>query len=148
MAISSVDISNLYIFVDTIIPSTDDMPAASEVISVDDIKWILEETQKYEESLDRCLYFIKKEPLTRVKGGIKELSDDQKIEILTLMQSIITDAFNLFVEVIYLLYYSKDQVHEKISWNTDESADENKMQKFDESILSKVKEREPFWKKV
>ena len=48
MAISSVDISNLYFFVDTIIPSTDDMPAASEVISVDDIKWILEETQKYE----------------------------------------------------------------------------------------------------
>lgn len=148
MAISSVDISNLYFFVDTIIPSTDDMPAASEVISVDDIKWILEETQKYEESLDRCLYFIKKEPLTRVVGGIKELSDDQKIEILTLMQSIITDAFNLFVEVVYLLYYSKDQVHEKISWNTDESADENKMEKFDESILSKVKEREPFWKKV
>ena len=148
MAISSVDISNLYFFVDTIIPSTDDMPAASEVISVDDIKWILEETQKYEESLDRCLYFIKKEPLTRVECCIKELSDDQKIEILTLMQSIITDAFNLFVEVIYLLYYSKDQVHEKISWNTDESADENKMQKFDESILSKVKEREPFWKKV
>ena len=64
------------------------------------------------------------------------------------MQSIITDAFNLFVEVVYLLYYSKDQVHEKISWNTDESADENKMEKFDESILSKVKEREPFWKKV
>ena len=32
MAISSVDISNLYFFVDTIIPSTDDMPAASEVI--------------------------------------------------------------------------------------------------------------------
>ena len=60
MAISSVDISNLYFFVDTIIPSTDDMPAASEVISVDDIRWILEETQKYEESLDRCLYFIKK----------------------------------------------------------------------------------------
>ena len=148
MAISSVDISNLYFFVDTIIPSTDDMPAASEVISVDDIRWILEETQKYEESLDRCLYFIKKEQLTRVEGGIKELSDDQKIEILTLMQSIITDAFNLFVEVIYLLYYSKDKVHEKISWNTDESADENKMQKFDESILSKVKEREPFWKKV
>ena len=148
MAISSVDISNLYFFVDTIIPSTDDMPSASEVISVDDIKWILEETQKYEESLDRCLYFIKKEPLTRVEGGIRELSDDQKIEILTLMQSIITDAFNLFVEVVYLLYYSKDQVHEKISWNTDESADENKMEKFDESILSKVKEREPFWKKV
>ena len=47
MAISSVDISNLYFFVDTIIPSTDDMPAASEVISVDDIRWILEETQKY-----------------------------------------------------------------------------------------------------
>ena len=148
MAISTVDISNLYFFVDSIIPSTEEMPAASEVIAVDDIKWLLEETQKYEESLIRCLNFIKKEPLTRVEGGIKELSEDQKIEILTLMQSIIIDAFDLFVEVIYLLYYSKDEVHKKISWNTNESAEENKMEKFDESILSKIKQREPFWKKV
>jgi hypothetical protein len=64
------------------------------------------------------------------------------------MQSVLPDQFNLFIEVIYLLYYSKEKVHEIINWNTEESIDENKMDPFDESILENVKKREPFWKKV
>jgi len=148
MDIENNDITNLFSFVDTIIPSDESMPSASEIISSEDLKWILEENNKYIDSIKDCLNFIKKEPSTRVVGGIQELNEDHRIEILNLMQSIIPDQFNLLIEVIYLLYYSKEKVHEIIGWNTDESSDENKMIPFDSTILENVKKREPFWKKV
>lgn len=148
MDIRNSDLSNLFSFVDTVIPADENMPAASEIISEEDLKWIVENNHKYIESLNECLSFIKKEPSTRVVGGIHELNEDHRIEILNLMQSVLPDQFNLFIEVIYLLYYSKEKVHEIINWNTEESIGENKMDPFDESILENVKKREPFWKKV
>jgi len=148
MDINNTDLNNLFSFADTIIPADERMPSASEIISVEDMKWLLEKTNKYSKSLHECLNFIKKEPATRVVGGIHELTNNHRIEILHLMQSVIPDQFNLFIEIIYLLYYSKEKVHEIIKWNTEESSDENKMDPFDESILENVKKREPFWKKV
>jgi hypothetical protein len=148
MDIKNNDINNLFTFADTIIPSDEIMPAASEIISSEDFKWILENNNKYVDSIKDCLNFIKKEPSTRVVGGIQELNEDHRVEILSLMQSVIPVQFNLFIEVIYLLYYSKEKIHEIIGWNTDESSVENKMIPFDSTILENVKKREPFWKKV
>ena len=148
MDIKNNDLKNLFSFVNTIIPSDESMPSASEIISIEDIKWLLEKTHKYSISLKECIDFVKKEPATRVVGGVQELSENHRIEILNLMQSIIPEHFDILIEVIYLLYYSKDQVHEIIGWNTDESSDVNKLNPFDESILKNIKKREPFWKKV
>ena len=135
MDIKNIDITNLFTFADTIIPSDEIMPAASEIISFEDLKWILENNNKYVDSIKDCLNFIKKEPSTRVVGGIQELNEDHRVEILSLMQSVIPVQFNLFIEVIYLLYYSKEKIHEIIGWNTDESSVENKMIPFDSTIL-------------
>jgi len=148
MDINNNDISNLFSFVDTVIPSIDEMPSASEVISKEDLVWILENNIKYIDPIKDFLSFVKKEPASRVVGGIQELNDDHRIEILNLMQSIMPVQFNLFIEVIYLLYYSKENVHEIIGWNSDELSDENKMKPFDKTILEKVSKREPFWKQV
>ncbi len=148
MDIKNNDLKNLFSFVNTIIPSDESMPSASEIISIEDIKWLLEKTHKYSTSLKECIDFVKKEPATRVVGGVQELSENHRIEILNLMQSIIPEHFDMFIEVIYLLYYSKDQVHLIIGWNTDESSEVNKLNPFDESILQNIKKREPFWKKV
>lgn len=147
MDLKNTDLNNLFSFADTIIPADERMPSASEIISLEDMKWLLENTTKYSKSLNECLNFIKKEPATRVVGGIHELTNNHRIEILNLMQTIVPDHFNLFIEVIYLLYYSKDKTHEIIGWDTDESSDENKLDPFDNAILEKVKKREPFWKK-
>ena len=54
----------------------------------------------------------------------------------------------MFIEIVYLLYYSKSEIHEKIRWNTDELAEENKMEAFDDSILNNIKKRGPFWRKA
>ena len=148
MEIKNNDLKNLFSFADAIIPADENMPSASEIISVEDLKWLLEKTQKYSNPLKECLDFVKKEPATRVVGGVQELTEIHRIEILNLMQAIIPEQFVFFIEVIYLLYYSKNQVHEVIGWTPDESLEENKLNPFDESILENIKKREPFWKKV
>ena len=131
MKINSNEIKILYSFFDQIIPSDELMPSATAVIS-----------------LFQIIYFIKKEPNTRVGGGPSSLSGPQKVEIIELMEALIPNELLMFIEIIYLLYYSKKEVHEKIGWNPDEFAEENKMHPFDSSILKNIKKRDPFWRKV
>ena len=81
MTFSSKDINNLYGFSDIILPETGKMPSALQIIAKEDIVWMLEETNKYQQALIEVLNFIKKEPSSRVTGGISELSENQKIEM-------------------------------------------------------------------
>ncbi len=148
MTFSSKDINNLYGFSDIILPETGKMPSALQIIAKEDIVWMLEETNKYQQALIEVLNFIKKEPSSRVTGGISELSENQKIEMISLMESIIPEETNLFIEMIYLLYYSKEEIHNLIGWDPDENSEENKLEPFNNSILENVKKREPFWRKV
>ena len=148
MKINSNEIKILYSFFDQIIPSDELMPSATAVISLFDFEKLLLENNKYKISLDQIIYFIKKEPNTRVAGGPSSLSEPQKVEIIKLMEALIPNDLLMFIEIIYLLYYSKKEVHEKIGWNPDEFAEENKMHPFDSSILKNIKKRDPFWRKV
>ena len=148
MSISNNEIDILYSFFDQIIPSSDDMPCATEAIDKKDFEILISEISIYELSIDQIIYFIKREPTSRVGGGASSLTEIQKGEILELMESIIPDDFLMFIEIVYLLYYSKSEIHEKIGWNTDELAEENKMEAFDDSILNNIKKRDPFWRKA
>ena len=70
--------------------------------------------------------FIRKEPTARVMGGPMVVNEKQRADILVLMESIIPDDFSTLIETVYLLYYSKSEIHEKINWDTREDSEENK----------------------
>ena len=56
------------------------------------------------------------------------------------------DIFELFIELIYLAYYSDPRVHRRIGWQTGPmQPNGHLLPPWDESILNKVKNREPFW---
>ena len=74
MKINSNEIKILYSFFDQIIPSDELMPSATAVISLFDFEKLILENNKYKISLDQIIYFIKKEPNTRVVGGPSSLS--------------------------------------------------------------------------
>ena len=92
MSISNNEIDILYSFFDQIIPSSDDMPCATEAIDKKDFEILISENSKYELSIDQIIYFIKREPTSRVGGGASSLTEIQKGEILELMESIIPEA--------------------------------------------------------
>ena len=148
MSISKLEINILYDFFDLIIPSNEKMPPASEIISEEEVLKLLSTTDKYDKGLSNLVSFIRKEPTARVMGGPIVLNEKQRADILALMESIIPDDFSTLIETVYLLYYSKSEIHEKINWNTEEESEENKMKSFDPSILKNVSKKTPFWKKV
>ena len=148
MSISKLEINILYDFFDLIIPSNEKMPPASEIISEEEVLKLLSTTDKYDKGLSNLVSFIRKEPTARVMGGPIVLNEKQRSDILALMESIIPDDFSTLIETVYLLYYSKSEIHEKINWNPEEESEENKMKSFDPSILKNVSKKTPFWKKV
>lgn len=148
MSISKLDVNILYEFFDLIIPSNEKMPPASEVITEEEFLKLISTTDKYDEGLSNVVSFIRKEPTARVMGGPMVVNEKQRADILVLMESIIPDDFSTLIETVYLLYYSKSEIHEKINWDTREDSEENKIDPFDPAILKNISKKTPFWKKV
>jgi hypothetical protein len=148
MSISKLEINILYDFFDLIIPTNEKMPPASEIITEEEFLKLLSSTHKYDKGLSNVVSFIRKEPTARVMGGPMVLNEKQRSDILVLMESTIPDDFSALIETVYLLYYSKKEIHEKINWDTEEESEENKMEPFDPSILKNISKKTPFWKKV
>jgi hypothetical protein len=142
---SKPDIKLLFKFFDLIIPQSENMPSASEVIAVEDVEKILSGTHKYIEPLSKITDFARSKISAEAEN---ELTDNHMTEMLLSMESTMASDFSMFVELIYLIYYSKGQVHEKINWDTDELAIKNRTPQFDDVILHNIAQRPPFWRQA
>ncbi|MBT4126134.1 MAG: hypothetical protein HOJ22_05775 [Chloroflexi bacterium] len=59
------------------------------------------------------------------------------------------NAFTLWLDVVYSIYYMQPEVHKRLGWHGRAPQPEgNSMPPWDESILSNIRKREPFWRKV
>jgi len=57
--------------------------------------------------------------------------------------------FGLWLDAVYTIYYMQPKVHQRIGWHgRSPQPDGNQMPPWDESVLEKVRRREPFWRKV
>ena len=133
-------------FLEVIIPSNDDMPSAKDIdLNLDNI---LKENQKYIKPTKEIISFIEKEPASRVMGGVLSLTEIQKIDILKMAEHLFSDQFGIFIELIYLGYYSYLEVQKKINWTFDQDSKDFNIIPFDDSILEKISKRDPFWRKA
>ena len=133
-------------FLEVIIPSNDDMPSAKDIdLNLDNI---LKENQKYIKPIKEIVGFMQKEPASRVMGGVLSLNEIQKIDILKMAEHLFSDQFGIFIELIYLGYYSNPEVHKKINWTLDQEGRDFNHTPFDDSILEKISKRDPFWRKA
>ena len=133
-------------FLEVIIPSNDDMPSAKDIdLNLDNI---LKENQKYIKPIKEIVGFMQKEPASRVMGGVLSLTEIQKIDILKMAEHLFSDQFGIFIELIYLGYYSNLEVQKKINWTFDQDSKDFNIIPFDDSILEKISKRDPFWRKA
>ena len=57
--------------------------------------------------------------------------------------------FDKFVDLIYIVYYSDERVHQRIGWRSGPLQPLGwELPVWDPAILEKVSKREPFWRKV
>ena len=146
MKIDNVEMNILKSFLEVIIPSNDDMPSAKDIdLNLDKI---LKENQKYIKPTKEIISFMEREPASRVMGGVLSLTEIQKIDILKMAEHLFSDQFGIFIELIYLGYYSNPEVHKKINWTLDQEGRDFNHTPFDDSILEKISKRDPFWRKA
>ena len=146
MKINNVEMNILKSFLDVIIPSNDDMPSGKDInLNLDNI---LKENQKYIKPIKEIVGFMQKEPASRVMGGVLSLTEIQKIDILKMAEHLFPDQFVIFIELIYLGYYSNPEVHKKINWTLDQDGKDFNLTSFDDSILENISKRDPFWRKA
>ena len=81
-------------------------------------------------------------------GGVLSLTEIQKIDILKMAEHLFSDQFGIFIELIYLGYYSNLEVQKKINWTFDQDSKDFNIIPFDDSILEKISKRDPFWRKA
>ena len=130
---------------DVIIPSVDDLPGAGGLDLISELKRMSDQHYKFMGIIDDAVkYIFSKIPVDHDQSSRKVI----EVAIRTLEQDN-PELFGLFIEIIYLAYYSDPRVHLHIGWKTGPLQPEgHPMPPWDESILGTVRKRHPFWVKV
>ena len=134
---------------DIIIPSIDDVPGAGEMGLAKEAEELAARIPEYGESLHRILEALSLEPSVRVEGGFAALDEEQRMSAIEVLEVNMPKYFDKFVDLIYIVYYSDERVHERIGWRSGPLQPLGwELPAWDPAILDKVSKREPFWRKV
>ena len=128
---------------DRVVPSVGDLPGAGGL-------GLAEEVIKRS-----AADFRFQDALTAVVGALPSpgdflvLDDDGQDTALRTVESSHPDAFGLWLDVVYTVYYMQPEVHQRLNWHGRSPQPEgNTMPPWDESVLSTIRQREPFWRTV
>ena len=131
------------------IPSNQEILAAGDKGLLNELEFLFFDSSAHKDSIIRILDCIKLNVYSRSHGSFFSMSKNKKIETLEWIEKNMFDEFSNLKEAIFSTYYRDDEVIKKIGWDTDfiEKDDFIKLN-WDPSILNKVKEMKPFWKKI
>lgn len=82
-------------------------------------------------------------------GNFLTLDGSEQDDVLRNIEASLPDAFGLWLDVVYTIYYMQPPVHEWLNWHgRPPQPVGNVMPPWDESILEVTRQREPFWRQV
>ena len=128
---------------DRVIPPVDDLPGAGGMGLADEV-------------IERCGADVRfNNALGTVLGALPSSTDFVALDgegqdgALRAVESSHPAAFGLWLDVVYTVYYMQPSVHQRLSWHgRSPQPDGNEMPPWDESVLSVIRQREPFWRTV
>jgi hypothetical protein len=134
---------------DLIVPAVDDLPGAGEMGLGADAEKLALRVEDYGEALQRVLDALSLDPTARAEGGFAALDEEQQVAALKVLEANMPKHFDNFVDLVYIVYYSHEQVHKRIGWRSGPLQPLGwELPPFDPSILETVSKRRPFWRKV
>ena len=147
--LSSMDKRNLKAVMDRLIPPVGGLPGAGSMDLVKQVEKMSDEHYRFKKSVLSFLEALSLDMSVLAFGGLMAITDDQKDNVISEIETALPEIFQNFVEVVYLAYYGDPAVHKRIGWNTGPIQPNGfTLQKFDDAILHKISKREPFWRKV
>ena len=134
---------------DLIVPAVDDLPGAGELGLAAQAEELTERVYDYRGPLLDVLDALSLEPSARAEGGFAALDDEQRTTALNVLEASMPKRFDMFVDLVYIVYYSDERVHQRIGWRSGPLQPLGwEIPPWDPSILETVSQREPFWRNV
>ena len=134
---------------DLIVPAVDDLPGAGEMGLVENAVDLANRVADFSNALRRTLDALTLDPSARAEGGFEALDEEQRFAALKVLESSMPTVFDKFVDLVYVVYYNDERVHERIGWRTGPLQPLGwDLPPFDPAVLETVSKREPFWRKV
>ena len=148
-ALTDSDRRNMRVVMDRLIPPVDDLPGAGTMGLLDEIERIASEHDRYRKSLVRFLDALTMDMSVEAEGGFLALTGEQQDEAIREIEESLSKEFANVLEVVYISYYSRPEVHARIGWRTGPLQPLGfTLPPFDESVLDTVRKREPFWRQA
>jgi hypothetical protein len=77
------------------------------------------------------------------------LSEVQQDDVIRKYETANSELFTSILTISYIVYYKDERVHKRLGWSgKTPQPDGNEMEPWDESVLDKMRTREPFWRQV
>ncbi|MFL2664804.1 MAG: hypothetical protein ACJ0G8_02440 [Dehalococcoidia bacterium] len=129
--------SKLIEILNIIIPPIDNLPGAGDLNLFNEITRMTSEHERYSNVIKNTIEIINKSKKTKL------------IEKISSFESEKPELFSLFLEIIYIAYYSNRKVQNRIGWRLGPLQPQGfEIKEWDEKILDKVKQRKEFWKQI
>jgi hypothetical protein len=141
-SLSEADRTALRAIMDRLVPPIDELPGAGTMGLVPEVEAMAGQHASFHLALVGLL-----DGLSAVGFGmLPEPAQDDAIRAFETAQPVM---FNALLEVVYLAYYGDPRVHRRIGWRTGPLQPRGfDLPPFDETILDKTRQRQPFWRPV
>ena len=141
-SLSEADRTVLRAVMDRLVPAIDDLPGAGTMGLGTEVEAMTGQHSSFHLALVGLLDSLAAKGFATLPGP----AQDDAIGAFEKAQPVMFDAL---LEVVYLAYYGDERVHRRIGWPTGALQPRGfDLPPFDEAILDKTRQRQPFWRPV
>ena len=146
--LTDADRTTMRAAMDRLIPPVDDLPSAGSMGLLDDVERMAIQHDRYARSVRKFLDALSHVP-TGTGPSFVTLDPDRQDEAIRAIEAFTAEEFANVLELIYLAYYKRPEVHARIGWRTGPLQPRGfALPPFNESVLDAVKKRRPFWRQA
>lgn len=141
---TAINKSLLEAILDQLIPAIGEIPSAGQMGIADEIIRLAGQQNRFNSIFTNGLSAFDGE-----HQSFEAMSADDQVGAIKAFELAHAEYFDAILTIAYIVYYKDERVHNRIGWsgNTPQP-DGNEMEPWDESILSNVRDRDPFWRRV
>ena len=127
---------------DRLVPAVDDLPAAGAMGVANDIQRLVTGEDRFGRALAKFIAMLS------TGGDFTTLPGDEQDLGISAIEASRPSDFALVLEISYIAYYSRPEVHAHIGWRTGPLQPLGfELPPFDESVLDRTRRMQPFWRR-
>jgi len=141
---TNVDQGLLSAILDRLIPAVDDVPAAGHMGLTEEIVRLSGQQDRFQGEFESAMSLF-----DEFSPDFASLSEVQQDDVIRKYETANSELFTSILTISYIVYYKDERVHKRLGWSgKTPQPDGNEMEPWDESVLDKMRTREPFWRQV